>query len=99
MKYLNMIWAAILAAVFRFFDYILVLLDRVPGFPNFRSVEYALAGFEKVEARLAAAKQVAVDRADRFSNLADFYDKLADSADAEADRAACVQLRLSRLLD
>lgn len=99
MKYINMLWAAILAGLLALGDRFIALLDRLPGFPNFLSVDYALKGFDKVEARLRAAQQVASDRADRFERMSDMYADLSDAAEAEADRAARVVMRLNKLLD
>lgn len=99
MKYIKMGYAALLAAVFAVSDFVIALLDRVPGFPNFLSVDYALKGFEKTRAKLAAAQSVANSRSDRFASLADRYDDMAEAASNEADRAARAMLRLSKLLD
>ena len=77
----------------------LTVLSRVPGVPDFRSVDYALNGFTKVQARLEAAQNVASSRANNYAALADRYDALAADAEAEAERAFTVKLRISRLLD
>ena len=99
MKYLNMLQAALLAAFFAANDRLIVLLDRLPGFPNFLSVDYAMSGFAKTEARLRAAQAVANARSDRFGDLSDRYADMADAAEAEADRAARVIGRLNNLLN
>lgn len=97
-KYLAIAVSLIMTAIAAAHEYALTLIARLPGAPDFRSVDYALSGFDKVQARLAAAQAVANSRGERFSDLADQYDEMSDAAFAEADRAAKVQLRLSRLL-
>ena len=99
MKYLNMLFAAVISGFLATSDWIIAKLDALPGFPNFLSVDYALAGFEKTRQRLMAAQRVANDRSDRYAALAERYDDLSDSADLEADRAARALQRLSNLLD
>lgn len=99
MKYLRMAYAYLLAILVALYDRLIVLLDRLPGFPNYLSVDHVLLGFEKMEQRLRVAQKVALDRVDAFDALSDRYARLAEEAEAEADRAARVQKRLSRLLD
>lgn len=99
MKYLRMIYAAVVAALLAAYARMIVLLDRLPGFPNFLSVDHALLGFAKMEQRLRAAQEVALSRVDAFDALSDRYARMAEDAEADADRAARVQMRLSKLLD
>lgn len=99
MKYIRMSYAATLAVLFGLYDRLITTLDRLPGFPNFLSVDYALLGLDKMQQRLRAAQAVALQRASRFDDLSDYYADMAESAEADADRAARVQSRLSRLLD
>jgi hypothetical protein len=99
MKYLRMIYAATLSILMAAYDRLIETLDRLPGFPNFLSVDYALVGLEKTAARLRAAQDLALQRCDAYDVLSDRYARLAEEAEAEADRAGRVQMRLSRLLD
>lgn len=79
-------------------SYALERLSAIPGFPDFYSVDYAMSGLTKMEDRLIEAARRATAKAEAFSDLADQYDEMSEAAFAEADRAAKVQMRLSRLL-
>lgn len=89
---------ALRAFVVLWVDRIIDLMDRVPGLPDYRSVGYVLSDFEKTQQRLAKAQAVASQRAEALYDQADRLADMAEAAEADADRAATVQLRLSRLL-
>jgi hypothetical protein len=97
-KYLKIAYAVALSVLAQVSEYAMSLIARLPGTPDFRSVDYVLSGFDKLQARLAAAQAVANSRGERYSDLADQYDEMSEAAFAEADRAAKVQARLGALL-
>ena len=95
MKYLRTIYLAVLSAHAQ----LILLIDRLPGIADFLSVDRAVLGVAALESRLALARDMALKRMDAFDDLSDHYVRLADAAESEADRAAQVIARLSRLLD
>lgn len=95
MKYLRTIYLAVLSAHAQ----LILLLDRLPGIADFLSVDRAVLGVAALERRLELAQEMALKRMDAFDDLSARYDNMAAEAEAEADRAARVIARLSRLLD
>jgi hypothetical protein len=95
-KYLKIAYAYVAALVSAAVN---LFVSRLPLGIGQHTVSKALASLDRCRAQLAAAHAAALARAEAMSDKADFYADLADAAEDEADRAARVQLRLSRLLD